>query len=62
MVDETEKLSESEFSQSHLRNILHVDTDHLKTLLSVLKVPYRVTRSLDFLETALKLVTGTPDA
>lgn len=45
-----------------MRKLLDVDTDHLKTLLSVLKIHHRVARSLDFLGTALKVVAGTPDA
>jgi len=35
MIDETQKLSES-FPQSHMRKLLEVDTDHLRTLLPVL--------------------------
>nr|ABQ84941.1 env [Drosophila melanogaster] len=61
MIDETQNLSES-LSHSHMRKLLEVDTDHLRTLLSVLKVHHRIARSLDFLGTALKVVAGTPDA
>lgn len=61
MIDETEKLSDS-FPQSHMRKLLDVDTDHLRTMLSVLQVHHRFARSLDFLGTALKVVAGTPDA
>ena len=61
MVDETGKLVDS-FPQLHMRRLLDVDTDHLITLLSVLKVHHRIARSLDFLWTALKVVAGTPDA
>nr|AAA28601.1 ORF3 [Drosophila virilis] len=60
MIDETERLSDS-FPQSHMRKLLDVDTDHLRTLLSVLQVHHRFARSLDFLGTALKVVAGTPD-
>jgi len=42
--------------------LLDVDTDHLRTLLSVLKIHHIIVRSLVFLETALKVVAGTPDA
>ena len=45
-----------------MRKLLDVDTDHLRTLLSVLKVHHRMARSLDFLGTALKVVAVTPDA
>jgi len=45
-----------------MRKLLDVDSDHLKTLLSVLKIHHRMTRSIDFLGTALKVVAGTPDA
>ncbi|KQS71057.1 uncharacterized protein Dere_GG27277, partial [Drosophila erecta] len=58
-VDETEKLSES-FPRSHMRKLLDVDIDHLRTLLSI--THHRIARSLDFLGTALKVVAGTPDA
>jgi len=57
MVDETEKLTES-FSQSHMRKLLDVDTDHLRILFS----GHKIARRLDFLGTALKVVAGTPDA
>jgi len=45
-----------------MRKLVDVDTDHLRPLLSVLKIHHRVSRSLDFLGTALKVVAGTPDA
>lgn len=61
IIEETEKLSDL-FPQSHMRKLLDVDSDHLKTLLSVLKIHHRMARSLDFLGTALKVVAGTPDA
>jgi len=61
MIDETEKLSVS-FPHSHMRKLLDVDTDHLRTLVSVLKIHHRVAKSLDFLGTALNVVAGTPDA
>jgi len=38
-----------------MRKLLEVDTDHLRTLLSVLNVHHRIVRSLDFLGTALKV-------
>ncbi|KPU81751.1 uncharacterized protein Dana_GF27280, partial [Drosophila ananassae] len=61
MIDETAKLS-ALFPQSHMRKLLDVDTDHIRNILSVLKVHHRIARSLDFLGTALKVVAGTPDA
>lgn len=60
LVEDTE-LSDY-FSQSHMRKLLDVDINHLKTLLFVLRVHHRIDRSLDFLGTVLKVVAGTPDA
>jgi len=45
-----------------MRKLLEVDTDHIRSLLSVLKIHHRMARSLDILGTALKVVAGTPDA
>jgi len=45
-----------------MRKLLDVDTDHIRSLLSVLQIHHRIARSLDFLGTALKVVAGTPDA
>lgn len=61
IIDETDKLSEL-FPQSHMRKLLDVDIDHVRSLLSVVRVHHRTARSLDFLGTVLKVVAGTPDA
>jgi len=61
IADETERLAKL-FPQSHMRKLLDVDTDHIRSLLSVLQIHHRIARSLDFLGTALKVVAGTPDA
>lgn len=37
MIDETNRLS-AIFPQSHMQKLLDVDTDHIKNILSVLKV------------------------
>jgi len=57
MIDETAKLSDL-FPQSHMRKLLEVDTDHIRSSLSVLKIHHRMARSLDFSGTALKVVAG----
>jgi len=45
-----------------MKKLLDVDTEHVRSLLSVLKIHHRMARSLDFLGTALKVIAGTPDA
>lgn len=47
MVDETEKLSVF-FLQSYMCKLLEVDTEHLRTLLSVLKMQPKIVRNSDF--------------
>jgi len=42
-----------------MRKLLDVDTVHIRSILSVLKVHHRIARSLDFLGTVLKVVAGT---
>jgi len=54
MIDDTAKLSDL-FPQSHMRKLLEVDTNHIRSLLFVLKIYHRMARSLDFLGTALKV-------
>jgi len=58
LIDETARLS-ALFPQSHMRKLLDVDTVHIRSILSVLKVHHRIARSLDFLGTVLKVVAGT---
>jgi len=45
-----------------MRKLLEVDIDHVQNLLSALMIHHRIARSLEFLGTALKVVTGTHDA
>jgi hypothetical protein len=45
-----------------MRNLLNVDSAHLRDLLDALGAHHRVARSLDFLGSILKVVAGTPDA
>ena len=44
-----------------MRKLLDMDIEHIRILLSVLKVHHRMARSLDFLGSALKVIAGTPD-
>jgi len=57
MIDETAMLSDL-FPQSHMQKLLEVDSGHIRSLLSVLKIHHRLARSLDFLGTALKVVAA----
>jgi len=61
VVEETVGLL-SHFPQSHMRNLLNVDSAHLRDLLDALGAHHRVARSLDFLGSILKVVAGTPDS
>lgn len=45
-----------------MRKILKVDTLHIRTLLTTLGAHRRHARSINFLGSALKVITGTPDA
>lgn len=50
MMKETTRLSDL-FPESHMRKILDFNTDHIRSVLSMLKVHHRIARSLDFLGT-----------
>jgi len=60
VMDETVKSSEL-LPKSHLRKFLEFETDHIRTIVSVLEAQQSMTRSLDPIGTALKVVAGTAD-
>lgn len=49
------------FPASHMINLLEADFDHINQLLKTISIQPRVTRSIHFLGTALKVIAGTPD-
>jgi len=54
-----------QFPHSHMRNLLSVDSAHLRDLLHALVAHHRMARSLDHEVhegSILKVVAGTPDA
>lgn len=48
IIDETDKMSELS-ALSHMRKLLDVDIDHIRSLLSTLTIHHRIARSLVFL-------------
>lgn len=60
VADDTERLKEH-FPQSHMKKILDSDIGHVRTLITTIDVHRRHTRSIKFLGTALKVISGTPD-
>lgn len=58
---ETEKLIEL-FPQFHMQKLLDANIDHIKSLLSVVGIRHRISRSLDVLGSALMVIADTPNA
>jgi len=58
VVEETNGMT-SMFPQSHMQKLLSVDVAHMRDLLESLSIHHRVARSLDFLGTALNLMSSS---
>lgn len=60
VVEGTEKILHV-FPQSHMKQILQSDMEHILRLMDTLQIHHRHARSINLIGTALKYIGGTPD-
>ena len=60
IAEETNSLMKH-FPQSNMRQILESDLGHIRSLLEIVNIHHRQARSINILETALKVVARPPD-